>query len=444
MTRLSQAITSAPQRLNRRAILVGAAWAIPAIASTTLAPAASASMTTTLAFDRTAYTGTLCAAITGASVTVSIYGVATAGTSVTVSTSTGYRFDNGASTFTGVSDANGRVSLPPIRVQAGGTTGTITATTTGAMVTATLMALPSTTTQIAHRRVWTATGAEYHGGSSDVTVPTGSRAVGTLVTLDPSGVLRRAASTIASGVTSALAELEKSNYLTVTYVDASGMHRRMWTDTGAAYPAANVDAAVPANSVAIGTFVTLDPVGVLRRVSATIASGVNSAFAELDGNDNLHVTYVDAAGMHRRVWTAGGSPYAPSNIDVWVPVGSIAVGTLLTLGPDGVLRKGSTAVDAGVTSAFAELDDNNYLHTTYVNATGMHRRVWTDTGATYPPGNVDATVPADATAVGTSLTLDTTGTLRKGVDTVATGVTSAFAEMDKDDSTVVTWVDGAC
>ncbi|MGR9819785.1 hypothetical protein ACUOF3_24420, partial [Escherichia coli] len=71
-------------------------------------------MTTTLAFDRTAYTGTLCAAITGASVTVSIYGVATAGTSVTVSTSTGYRFDNGASTFTGVSDANGRVSLPPI------------------------------------------------------------------------------------------------------------------------------------------------------------------------------------------------------------------------------------------------------------------------------------------------------------------------------------------
>ncbi|MFX6803943.1 hypothetical protein ABTH20_21025, partial [Acinetobacter baumannii] len=82
----------------------------------------------------------------------------------------------------------------------------------------------------------------------------------------PSGVLRRAASTIASGVTSALAELEKSNYLTVTYVDASGMHRRMWTDTGAADPAANVDAAVPANSVAIGTFVTLDPVGVLRRV----------------------------------------------------------------------------------------------------------------------------------------------------------------------------------
>ncbi|MFZ8477909.1 hypothetical protein ACO1MN_16750, partial [Staphylococcus aureus] len=77
----------------------------------------------------------------------------------------------------------------------GGTTGTITATTTGATAAATLTAPPSTTTQTAHRRVWTDTGAEYPAGTTDVTVPTGSRAVGTLVTLDPSGVLRRAAST---------------------------------------------------------------------------------------------------------------------------------------------------------------------------------------------------------------------------------------------------------
>ncbi|KZE39736.1 hypothetical protein [Microbacterium sp. T32] len=429
---------------SRRRLLSGAAWALPAVAIATVAPVASASTTAVLTFDRTTYTGTVCAPITGAYVTVTTNGVAQTGTSVIVNTSTGYRFDNGASTFTGVSDASGRVSLPPIRVQVGGTPGTITATTTGATAAATLTASPSTTTQTAHRRVWTDTGAEYPAGTTDVTVPTGSRAVGTLVTLDPSGVLRRAASTIASGVTSAFAELEKSNYLTVTYVDASGMHRRMWTDTGAAYPAANVDAAVPANSVAVGTFVTLDPAGVLRRVSATIASGVNSAFAELDGNDNLHVTYVDATGMHRRVWTAAGSPYAASNIDVSVPLDSIAVGTLLTLGPDGVLRKGSNAVDTGVTSAFAELDDNSYLHATYVNGTGMHRRAWTDAGAASPAGNVDATVPADATAVGTLLTLDTTGTLRKGVDTIATGVTSAFGEMDKDNSTVVTWVDGAC
>ncbi|WP_022878499.1 hypothetical protein [Microbacterium sp. B19] len=47
-------------------------------------------------------------------------------------------------------------------------------------------------------------------------------------------------------------------------------------------------------------------------------------------------------------------------------------------------------------------------------------------------------------AVGTLLTLGADGILRKGTDTVATGVTSAFAEVDKNNSTVVTWVDGTC
>jgi hypothetical protein len=355
---------------NRHSVLVGAAWSIPAVAAATLVPVASASTTTTLTFDRSTYSGTLCADITGAYVTVTANGTAAAGTSVTVTASTGYRFENGAATFTGVSDTIGRVDLPTLRVHTAGSTGVLTATTTDATATATLTSPASTTTQGLHRRMWIDTGAASPAGTTDATAPTGSRAVGTLVTLDPSGVLRRGTSTVASTVTSASAELEKSNYLVVTYVDSTGMHRRMWTDSGAPYPSASIDSSVPA--------------------------------------------------------------------------GSVAVGTLLTLGPDAVLRKGTTSVATGVTSAFAELDKSNYLTVTYVDAAGMHRRMWTDTGSAFPSGSVDATVPADSTAVGTLLTLDPSGVLRKGTNTVATGVTSAFAELDKNNAESVTWVDGSC
>ncbi|MDQ1075300.1 MULTISPECIES: hypothetical protein [Microbacterium] len=432
-----------PPDVDRRSVLAGAAWTIPAIAAATLAPMASASTTTTLTFDQTSYSGTVCTDIVGASVTVTVDGVAGPGKSVTATTSTGYHFANGSSTFTGVSDAAGRVTLPRIRVQAGGTTGTLTATAPDATAAATLTSPTSTATQGLHRRTWIDTGAASSSGSTDATVPTGSRAVGTLVTLDPSGVLRRGTSTIASGVTSAFAELEKSNYLSVTWVDASGLHRRMWTDVGAAYPAASVDVTVPAYSVVVGTLITIDSGGTLRKDVTTIATGVSSAFAELDKNNALTLTWTDATGMHRRLWTGTG-PSPASNVDASVPAGSIAVGTLLTLGPDAVLRRVTTSVATGVTSVFAELDSGNYTSVTWVDGTGMHRRMWTDTGSAFPAGSVDAAVPADSTAVGTLLTLDASGTLRKGTNTVATGVPSARGEIDKSNSTVVTFVDGTC
>ncbi|CAH0296190.1 hypothetical protein [Microbacterium sp. Bi128] len=143
------------------------------------------------------------------------------------------------------------------------TSGVSGAAAAGATAVATLAAPTSTTTQVAHRRLWTDTVADHPVGSTDVTVPTGSRAVGTLVTLDPSGVLRRSAPTISSGVTSAFAEREKNNHLTVTYVDASGMHRRMWTDT--------------------------------------VSTGVTSAFAEVDKSNSTTVTRVNGAVLRGTV-----------------------------------------------------------------------------------------------------------------------------------------------
>lgn len=112
----------------RRTILAGAAWSIPVIATATVAPAASASGTLALAFNQASYAGTACSTITGAYVTATNGGAPAAGVAVTVTLSGGYTFAGGATTATGVSDVQGRYSLSPISVPAGGGTATVTAT----------------------------------------------------------------------------------------------------------------------------------------------------------------------------------------------------------------------------------------------------------------------------------------------------------------------------
>ncbi|ONI64908.1 hypothetical protein CSIV_09380 [Microbacterium sp. CSI-V] len=121
-----------PPDLNRRTILQGAAWTIPAIAVATVAPAASASTAAVLAFNQASYNGTACSTITGAYVTVTVGGVPTAGRSVTTTLSDGYTFADGTTTNTQVSDSSGRVNLPAIDVPSQGSNGTLAAISSGA------------------------------------------------------------------------------------------------------------------------------------------------------------------------------------------------------------------------------------------------------------------------------------------------------------------------
>ncbi|MDF2044948.1 hypothetical protein P2P98_02145 [Microbacterium sp. Kw_RZR3] len=101
---------------TRRTVLTGAAWSVPVIAAASLAPLAAASDTVTLAFDKSTYNGTACGTISGAYVTVTVNGVATAGKSVTTTLSAGYKFSGGSASYTGVSDGSGKVALPSIAV----------------------------------------------------------------------------------------------------------------------------------------------------------------------------------------------------------------------------------------------------------------------------------------------------------------------------------------
>jgi hypothetical protein len=122
-----------PADLNRRTILQGAAWTIPAIAVATVAPvAAAASNDAVLAFNQSTYTGVACGTITGAYVTVTVGGTPTAGRSVTTTLSGGYTFADGSTTNTQVSDSSGRVNLPAIDVPSQGSDGSLTAISSGA------------------------------------------------------------------------------------------------------------------------------------------------------------------------------------------------------------------------------------------------------------------------------------------------------------------------
>jgi hypothetical protein len=138
----NSAITPPPVDLNRRTILQGAAWTIPAIAVATVAPAASASTAAVLAFNQASYSGTACSTITGAYVTVTVGGVPTAGRSVTTTLSGGYTFAGGSTTNTQISDGSGRVNLPEISVPSVGGSGAASAMTTGSPVTSSTLSAP--------------------------------------------------------------------------------------------------------------------------------------------------------------------------------------------------------------------------------------------------------------------------------------------------------------
>ncbi|MFX7824697.1 hypothetical protein ABTK20_20100, partial [Acinetobacter baumannii] len=84
-----------------------------------------------------------CSTITGAHVTVTTNGAPTAGISISVSLSNGYTFSSGSASATGLSDANGRYSLPTIQVPVTGGTAALTGTTAGANTSVSISGTPA-------------------------------------------------------------------------------------------------------------------------------------------------------------------------------------------------------------------------------------------------------------------------------------------------------------
>ncbi|WP_353112312.1 hypothetical protein [Microbacterium sp.] len=113
----------------RRTIVRGAAWSLPVIAAATAVPRAVASGGLALSFDRSTYPVDPWTPFTS---TVSAVrdGAPAPGESVTVTVTDGLIFPDGTSRYTGVTDSNGSLALPPLSPPSTGGAFQISATLT--------------------------------------------------------------------------------------------------------------------------------------------------------------------------------------------------------------------------------------------------------------------------------------------------------------------------
>lgn len=397
--------TSAP---SRRTILTGAAWSVPVIAAASIAPIASASGVTALAFDKATYSGTACGTITGAYVTATVGGVASAGKAVTVTLSGGYTFSGGATTYTGVSDGAGKLTLPAINVPSVGGNGTLSA------VSGSSTASASASAPAVKNALW----REPNGSTSALSFPAQTTVPGDQTFLTPSGDLYLGQGIpIASGVYSSSAISLPGYGWAITYLDANGTGgARDWNG--------GVEAAsFPPGTVVCGDRTYLTPAGDLYLgPSQVVASHVVSASTQAVANVGWFVTYVQQDG------TAVWKHPTGNTITVSLPVGTKVVGDSAFLTPAGDLYLGTSHVASGVYSASSQIVENVGWYMTWIDANGSAK--WKDPTAS----PVSMSFPAGTTVHGDRLFLTPTGDLYDGPPSqvgskVASNVTSAWSQV---------------
>lgn len=133
--------------VHRRTIVQGAVWTVPVVAVAVATPAAAASTTPTLYFTQSSYAD--CSTITGVQVKRTI-GPTTpdADQIVTVMLKDGYTFADGSTTYSGITDTNGLITLPNITVPPSGGTSNFNATSTTLSTSAPVSADPAAGTGI--------------------------------------------------------------------------------------------------------------------------------------------------------------------------------------------------------------------------------------------------------------------------------------------------------
>jgi hypothetical protein len=327
---------------TRRTVLTGAAWSVPVIAAASLAPLATASGTPVLTFNQSTYTGAACSTITDAYVSVTVNGVATAGTGVTTTLSGGYTFAGGATSYAGVSDTSGKVTLPAINVPASGGTSSVTAATGSTNSSATVQGAANSTA-----KTWY-TSASSAGSYSNV--PVGSTPVGWLTFLAPNGDLYYNNTRIDTNVTSAVTDhTEPGSGYQRDFISlvSNGTAKTYYSSQSGAPNAWN---GIPTGSKAIGWVTWLAPNGDLYYGGNVLAQNVTSATADHRENGTGYsrdfLSFVSNGKAY--VWYSGSAGIeAKAN----VPTGSKAVGWLTFLAPNGDLYYNNTLLDTNVTSA---------------------------------------------------------------------------------------------
>ncbi|NRD09139.1 hypothetical protein [Rathayibacter agropyri] len=195
---------------------------------------------------------------------------------------------------------------------------------------------------------------------------------------------------------------------------------------------------IPGDSTVVGNLVSLAPDGTLHDYNNTtaIASNVTSAVSQVANSGSRYVTYIIGTTLYRKNINTGVSDTSDT-----IPKDSKVVGNTVSLAPDGTLHQlgNTTAIASNVTSAVASIGGNNVTYVTYIVGTSLYRK-------TLSTGKVDGpdTIPENSVVVGNTVSLAPDGTLHQlgSTTSIATGVTSAVAQIGSNNETYVTYIVG--
>jgi len=431
--------------ISRRAVVAGAAWAMPVVAAAVSAPMAVASGGPAVGPGDAPVVVGRCAAATGITFVVTQNGTPVPGESVIVTIPADWSWSDGTpgQTVALTSDADGIVKVPSAQVMSVGGNATVSAqlASGGPIATVTMPVSGTVAREVWRRDSGTQMAIRDMGG-----VPDGSAAIAWNVFLAPDGglyVYHRGAGYIllSSGVTSVNAQHYTENPLSgsgsevdlVTFV--AGGVAKTWTSDGAGSQSVVSRGPVPGGTQVVGWNSYLTAAGKLTVSYDTVvaASGVTSATVQHevnpDGTVNDYVNFVNGTGGHTRRYSGAG--LVASSDYTSVPAGSIAVGWNSYLASNGTLYRQNTSVATGVVSARAQ-------HTTVTStpASQTDEITWvtsSGTGTTQTWGGVVGTTSfslnygAGAKVVGSNSFLTADGTLYHGDEQLDSAVVTAHS-----------------
>ncbi|QWL30650.1 hypothetical protein [Rathayibacter toxicus] len=403
--------------IERRTIVQGATWTIPAAALAVATPAFAASPQPTLAFTQSSYTGTACKTITGVQVKRTADGTAPdPGKTISVTLANGYTFADGTTTYSGTTDANGLITLPDIKVPAKGGNSNFSASSDSLAASA-----PVTTpaTPVAHTTNETT-------DNSFNKVPANSTAIGDATFLAPNGDLYYNNNVIASNVSKATFDFTDGNGVRIAYVTTAGVAHTtdLTTDTP--------QTTIPTNSTPIGDATFLAPNGDLYYANNVIASNVSKATFDFADNNAVRIAYVTTAGVAH---TTQGTK-ASDTTQTTIPANSTPIGDATFLAPNGDLYYANNVLASNVSKATFDFIDGNGVRITYVTTAGVAH---TNQG-TKASDTTQTTIPANSTPIGDATFLAPNGDLYNANKVIASNVLNASFHLTNGNSIRVSYV----
>ncbi|WP_424936080.1 MULTISPECIES: hypothetical protein [Bacteria] len=406
-----------PNGIPRRTLVKGVAWSIPVIATVSAVPLASASPVANriLTFTSSMYTPNSDCEITGVTLRLTQDGAPLAGQPVTL-TLPGDWTVNGSGSYSGVTDADGNVVVPAIKINTTrGESLTLVGRSAGAPDASVLASAPSTPVAGEY---------SFHNDRSAIygPVPAGSKALG-------GGFYQDTAGNIYSGIMDGAMIVAEADQGAVGFV-GTGFH--YWVEyfkggvayevrSGGGTPTSFPSVPSDAKPVSCGYFLQ-ESTGNLYAwdIATPIATGVKTAHGYAQSG-TYYVDYVDAQGAKMYRHSDAVTDFYPG-----IPQNVKALGNGFYLTPDGTLYSwegGGTLIATNVTSAssFESAYDHGYLVDFVSNGSAFYYR--SSQGVTpYSP-----LLPTDIEAIGGGFFLTGDKRLLTGKDgkVLASSITSA-------------------